>query len=108
MERVIRSGENGVIGDLCARDRRAKAIAENFGQWASKTPSGLVIRGGIKDLLSADTGERLAWSQVNRAREALADLTNGAIALKRTSKGWALVGQPDDHRLRSLLASTGP
>jgi septal ring factor EnvC (AmiA/AmiB activator) len=108
MQQLLEAGEDGVLGDVTARVDRARVIAENFGQWATKTPNGLVIRDGLKNLIEAVTGERLAWSQVNRAREALAEFTNGAIGLKKTRKhGWVLIAQPDDHRYRSLLASGG-
>jgi hypothetical protein len=109
MERVLRAGEAGVLGHVTASVKRAKAIAEHFGQWAKKgSKNELVVRENLRTLLRTATGEDLAWKQVYRAGHALAKLSKGAIAFKKTRKyGWILVAQPDDHRLRSLLASGG-
>ena len=108
MAYILNNESDAVVNDLTPSDRRAKAIAENFAQWSTKAPNGMVIRDGLKELLSTATGERLEWSQVNRACEHLADLTKGAIALRRTSKhGNVVIAQTDDHRLRPLLASGG-
>ena len=108
MHQLIEAGEAGVIGHVTPSIRRAKAIAEHFGQWATKTPNGYVIRSNLKELLSMATGEQLEWSQVNRACRRLAEFSRGAIGFKKTRKhGNVLIGQPDDHRLQSLLASAG-
>jgi chromosome segregation ATPase len=108
MQRLIEAGEAGVLGHVTERVDRAKAIAENFGQWSKKTPNGLVIKDGLRDLLNAVTGERLAWSQVNRSCEALEEFTNGAIRFKRTRRhGNILIADPSDPALRSLLSSGG-
>lgn len=108
MERLIRMGENAVTKTLTPSDRRAKAIAEQFGRWSSRAPNGLVIKENLKTLLETATGETLAWEQVYRACRNLADLTKGAIAFKKHDRhGWILVSQPDDHRSQSLLAAAG-
>ena len=108
MTYILNNESDAVVNDLTPSDRRAKTIAEHFAQWSTKAPNGMVIRDGLKELLSTATGERLEWSQVVRACEHLAELTKGAIALKRTSKhGNVVIAQTDDHRLRPLLASGG-
>ena len=108
MQRLIEAGEAGVLGHVTERVDRAKAIAENFAQWSKKTPNGLVIKDGLRDLLNAVTGERLAWSQVNRSCEALEEFTNGAIRFKRTRRhGNILIADSSDPALRSLLSSAG-
>jgi len=108
MERVIEAGEAGVLGDVTASVERAMAIAQHFGQWSSRSPNGLLIRDNLRDLLSTAVGERLTWTQVNRACEHLAEYTEGTIAFKNTRKhGNILIAQPDDHRLQSLLAAEG-
>ena len=108
MQQLVEAGEAGVIGHVTPSIRRAKILAEHFGQWAKKTPNGYVIRSNLKELLSMATGEQLEWSQVNRACRRLAEFSRGAIGFKKTSKhGNILIGQPDDHRLQSLLSSAG-
>ena len=108
MHQLVEAGEAGVIGHVTPSIRRAKILAEHFGQWAKKTPNGYVIRSNLKELLSMATGEQLEWSQVNRACRRLAEFSRGAIGFKKTSKhGNILIGQPDDHRLQSLLSSAG-
>ena len=96
MERVLRVGEEGVMFDVTASVRRAKAIAEHFRQWAQKTPNGLVIKDGLKTLVETATGERLFWKQIERAGHALEEFTKGAIRFEKTRRhGWILVAQPD-------------
>lgn len=108
LSRIMRLGESSVVENVTARVRRAKAIAEHFDQWSKKTPNGLVITDGLRNLLSTATGERLEWSQVNRACDALQEFTKGTIVRKKTRrKGWILVAKPDDHRLRPLLSAGG-
>ena len=108
MQQVMEAGEAGVLGHVTSSVRRAKAIVEHFGQWATRSPNGLVIRDNLRDLLSTAVGERLQWTQVNRACEALAEFTNGTIAFTKTRKhGNVLIARPDDHRLQPLLASGG-
>jgi predicted phage gp36 major capsid-like protein len=108
MHQLIRAGEAGVLGSVTPSIRRAKAIAENFVQWARKAPGGLVITEGLKRLVETATGESLFWKQIERACNALAETSKGTIAFKNSRrKGWMLVAQPDDHRLRSLSAATG-
>ena len=108
MHQLIEAGEAGVIGHVTPSIRRAKAIAENFPKWAKKTPSGFVIQDGLKNLVETATGENLFHKQIERACNALAKLTKGAIAFKNHRKhGWMLIAQPDDHRYRSLSAAGG-
>jgi hypothetical protein len=108
MHRLIKAGEEGVLGSVTPSVRRAKVLAEHFGKWSKKTPSGLVIRSNLRELLSAATGESLYWEQVKRACNRLAEYTKGTIAFKKTRKhGNVLVAKPDDHRYRALLASGG-
>jgi len=108
MQQLIEAGEAGVLGSVTPSIRRAKAMAENFEQWATKTPAGLVISNGLKKLVETATGERLFWKQIERACEALAETSKGTIAFKNHSKkGWMLVAQPDDSRYQSLSAATG-
>ena len=107
MHQLIEAGEAGVLGSVTPTIRRAKTIAEHFGQWAQKTPNGLVISDDLKRLVETATGERLFWKQIERACIKLAEATKGAIAFKKHDrKGWMLVAQPEDHRYRSLSAST--
>jgi len=95
MERILRAGEEGVMIDVTASVRRAKAIAEHFRQWAQKTPNGLVIKNGLKSLVETATGERLFWKQIERAGHALEKFTKGAIKFTKTRRhGWTLVAEP--------------
>jgi hypothetical protein len=108
MQQLIEAGEAGVIGHVTPSIRRARAIAENFPKWSKKTPSGFVIRDGLKNLVETATGESLFHKQIERACNALAEFTNGAIAFKNHREhGWMLIAQPDDHRYRSLSAAGG-
>jgi phosphosulfolactate synthase (CoM biosynthesis protein A) len=95
MERILRAGAEGVMIDVTASVRRAKAIAEHFRQWAQKTPNGLVINEGLKTLVETATGEHLFWKQIERAGHALEKFTKGAIQFKKTRRhGWTLVAEP--------------
>jgi hypothetical protein len=95
MEQVIRAGEEGVMFDVTASVRRAKAIAQHFRQWAKKTPNGLVIKDGLKSLVETATDERLFWKQIERAGHALEKFTKGAIEFTKTRRhGWTLVAEP--------------
>ena len=95
MERILRAGEEGVVFDITASVRRAKAIATHFRQWAKKTPNGLVIKDGLKSLVETATGERLFWKQIERAGHALEKFTKGAIRFTKTRRhGWTLVAEP--------------
>ena len=95
MERILRAGAEGVMIDVTASVRRAKAIAEHFRQWAQKTPKGLVIKDGLKSLVETATGERLFWKQIERAGHTLEKFTKGAIRFTKTRRhGWTLVAEP--------------
>jgi predicted RNase H-like nuclease (RuvC/YqgF family) len=108
MERLMRFGEDSIVGRATESVERAMAIAENFSRWASKTPKGLVISDGLKNLVETATGERLFWKQIERACLALAKFTKGAIGFKNhPEKGWMLIAQPDDHKYQSLSAPGG-
>lgn len=89
MERLIQLGETGVTAEVTASVQRAKAIFQHFRQWASKTPSGFVVKDNLKQLLETATGESLAWKQVYRACRALERFTRGVIEFKKTRRhGW--------------------
>jgi isocitrate lyase len=109
MEQVIHAGEEGVVFDVTASVRRAKAIAEHFCQWAKKTPNGLVIKDGLKTLVETATGERLFWKQIERAGHALEKLTKGAVQFTKTRRhGWTLVSEPAFvKRLGRVSSATG-
>ena len=95
MERLLQLGEAGVMIDVTASVKRAKAIAAHFGQWASRTPKGLVIKDNLKTLLQTATGEKLAWKQVYRAGRALKRFTKGAIRFEKHRRhGWMLIAEP--------------
>ena len=95
MERLLRLGEAGVMADVTASVRRAKSIAEHFGQWSSRTPSGVVVKDNLKTLLQTATDERLAWKQVYRACRALEKFTKGAIRFEKHRRhGWMLIAEP--------------
>lgn len=95
MERLLQLGEGGVMADVTASVRRAKAIAQHFGQWASRTPNGLVIKDNLKDLLETAASERLAWKQVYRAARTLEKFTKGAIQFEKHRRhGWMLIAEP--------------
>ena len=95
MERLIAIGEDSFVENVTASVRRAKAIAEYFGQWAKRTPNGLVIKEGLKNLVETATGENLFWKQIERAGHALEKFTKGAIQFKKTRRhGWTLVAEP--------------
>ena len=94
MERILQFGEAGIMIDITASVKRAKAIAAHFGQWASKTPKGPVIKDNLKNLLQTATGEKLAWKQVYRACRALEKFTKGAIQFKKHRRhGWMLIAK---------------
>jgi hypothetical protein len=93
IERLMEMGKRGITADVTASVRRARSIAEHFGQWAAKTPNGHVIKENLKTLLETATGERLAWKQVYRACRALERFTRGLIEFKKHRRyGWMLVG----------------
>lgn len=95
MERLIQLGEHGVMADVTASVRRAKAIACHFREWASKTPNGLVVKDNLKSLLGTATGERLAWKQVYRAARALEKFTKGQVRFEKHRRhGWMLIAEP--------------
>ena len=92
---LLRLGEHGVMADVTASVERAKAIAAHFGQWASKTPKGLVVKDDLKSLLQTATREKLAWKQVYRAARALEKFTKGAIRFEKHRRhGWMLIAEP--------------
>ena len=93
---MLHLGEAGVMIDVTASVRRAKAIAAHFGQWAQKTPKGLVIKDNLKTLLQTATGEKLAWKQVYRAARALEKFTKGAIRFEKHRRhGWMVIAEPE-------------
>ena len=95
MERLLQLGEHGVMTDVTASVKRAKAIAQHFGQWASKTPNGLVVKDNLKTLLQTATGEGLAWKQVYRACRALEKFTKGQVRFEKHRRhGWMLIAEP--------------
>jgi hypothetical protein len=101
MERLLRLGEDGIMIDVTASVRRAKAIAAHFAQWSSKTPNGLVVKDNLKSLLQTATNESLAWKQVYRAAQALEKFTKGAIRFEKHRRhGWMLI---DDRGIASRL-----
>lgn len=72
IERLSKFGEDStVIADVTASVKRAKAIFQHFHSWASKTPTGYVVKDNLKQLLETATEESLAWKQVYRACRAL-------------------------------------
>lgn len=91
MERLIQLGETGVTTEVTASVQRAKAIFQYFRQWASKTPSGFVVKNNLKQLLETATGESLAWKQVYRACRALERFTRGVIEFKKTRRHGLIV-----------------
>ena len=73
---------------------RALSIFENFQDWSKKTPKGRTVTNGLKNLLEAVTGEKLAWRQVYRAMDKVQEWTNGVIEHKTTSRhGHVLVAK---------------
>jgi chromosome segregation ATPase len=105
MERLLEMGEAGVAATVTASVERAKAIAAHFGQWASKTPKGLVVKANLKTLLETAAEERLAWKQVYRAARTLEKFTKGAIRFEKHRRhGWMLVAEPG---IVSQLGQTG-
>ena len=107
IERLIKLGENGVTAEVTASVQRAKAIAEHFETWASKAPTGYVVKENLKSLLQTATGERLHWRQVYRAAEALEKFTQGLIQFEKHQRhGWMLVGDGEIiKRLRGQVSS---
>lgn len=94
MERLIQLGESGVTGTVTASVERAKAIFEHFQSWASRTPSGYVVKDNLKNLLETATGESLAWKQVYRACRALERFTRGVVEFKKTRRhGWIVTAE---------------
>jgi hypothetical protein len=108
MEQIIQAGEESVAATVTASVRRAKQLAMHFGRWSTRTPNGLVIKNGLKDLLETATGERLRWVQIYRACEVLEKFTKGAIRFETHSRhGKMLIADRDNADLRSLLAVGG-
>jgi hypothetical protein len=111
MERLLKLGENSVTAEVTASVQRAKAMAKHFSQWASKAPTGYVVKENLKSLLQTATGERLHWRQVYRAAEALEKFTQGAIRFEKHQRhGWMLIGDGEivqRLRGRSSSAPTG-
>lgn len=105
MERLIQLNENSVT----ALVQRAKAIAEHFGTWSSKAPTGYVVKENLKSLLQTATGERLHWRQVYWTAEALEKFTQGSIRFeKHLRHGWMLIGDGKIvNRLRGRSLSAG-
>lgn len=93
IERLAKFGEDStVVADVTASVKRAKAIFQHFRQWASKTPTGYVVKDNLKRLLETATGESLAWKQVYRACRTLEKWSKGAIRFKKTRRhGWMVV-----------------
>lgn len=82
---------------------RAVAIYQHFREWSDTTPSGEVIKSGLKKLLETATGENLYWSQIKRACRKLEEFSKGSISFKKTSRhGNILVAEN-----QSVLAATG-
>jgi uncharacterized protein YhaN len=81
IERMAALGED--IAES-ASDKRALTLFENFTDWASKTPRGLVLKSGadrVKTLMNvAREEDKISdWNQVYRAYESLEDLSDGYI-----------------------------
>lgn len=94
MERLIQLGESAVTANVTASVRRAKAIFTHFQSWASKAPSGYIVKDNLKRLLETATGESLAWKQVYRACRTLEKFTKGRIRFKKTRRhGWMVVAE---------------
>ena len=94
---------------MTASVERAKAIFTHFRQWASKTPTGYVVKDNLKRLLETATGESLAWKQVYRACRTLEKFTKGAIRFEKHQRhGWMLIGDGEIvKRLRGRSSSAG-
>ncbi|MFC4990592.1 hypothetical protein [Saliphagus infecundisoli] len=75
---------------------RAVTIYENFDQWAHRTPKGLVLKDGLRTLLQTARDETLAWKQVNRAANALEELSKGAIEFKKHRRHGNILVKEDD------------
>ena len=71
--------EDATMGHVTASVDRATTLFSNFTEWASKTPKGMIIKDGLKNLLSTATGERLSWRQVYRAMDKLEEWSKGRI-----------------------------
>ena len=83
---------NTIMADTTPSVERAVVLFENFQEWSKKTPKGRTITSGLKDLLSAATGERLAWRQVYRTLDKIEEWSKGAIRHEQTSRhGHVLV-----------------
>ena len=86
-----------IMADTTPSVERAVVLFENFREWSKKTPKGRTITSGLRDLLSAATGERLAWRQVYRTLDKIEEWSKGAIRHEQTSRhGHILIadGQP--------------
>jgi hypothetical protein len=97
IERLAKFGEDHVaVANITASVERAKAIFQHFRGWASKTPSGYVVKGNLKSLLETATGESLYWKQIHRACEKLEQWSKGVISFEKTRRhGWILVADTD-------------
>ena len=90
-----------IMADTTPSVERAVVLYENFREWSKKTPKGRTITSGLRDLLSAATGERLAWRQVYRTLDKIEEWSKGAIRHEQTSRhGHILIadGQPSSAR----------
>ena len=89
-----------IMADTTPSVERAVILFENFHDWSKKTPKGRTITSGLRDLLSAATGERLAWRQVYRTLDKIEEWSKGAIRHEQTSQhGHVLVA---DERASSV------
>lgn len=86
--RLMRVGPEAVVENPTAKMYRAKEIADNFGRWSQKTKrSGIVERrlaskrDDLKTRIEDNRGERLAWKQVYRAMELVAEWSDGGMTL---------------------------
>lgn len=92
-----------IMADTTPSVERAVVLFENFREWSKKTPKGRTITSGLRDLLSAATGERLAWRQVYRTLDKIEEWSKGAIRHEQTSRhGHVLVADE-----RASSARTG-
>jgi len=90
-----------IMADTTPSVERAVVLYENFREWSKKTPKGRTITSGLKDLLSAATGERLAWRQVYRTLDKIEEWSKGAIRHEQTSRhGHVLVADEQASSLR--------
>lgn len=87
--RLMRVGPEAVVENPTAKMYRAKVIADKFDRWAQKSKKHGIVerrlassRDDVKTRIEDERDENLAWRQVYRAMELVAEWSDGGMALR--------------------------